>query len=212
MQIPTGKTEAEVLLTIKNIARKLYQIFKFGYHTLEDIEQQCVLFAAKALESYDESRPLENFLYIHLRNQLYNFKRNNFERPNKPCHNCPLNAYDPHLNNSISGCTAFENKHDCVPYINWYNRNLPKKSLMAPNGLDSCSEKDLAYKNKENDIDSKLIFELIDQNIPLDMRADYLKVKNGIKIGKKRLEEIVIEIREILINNGYSEESWGVFD
>ena len=81
-------TEEEVLETIEKIANKLCYKFKFGYHGVEDMKQQATLFALEGLDSYDEKRPLENFLWTHVRNRLFNYKRDNFERPDKPCFSC----------------------------------------------------------------------------------------------------------------------------
>ena len=88
--IPNGMTEKQVIQIINNIANRLAGKFKFGYHDLEDMKQQARLFAWEGMENYDGIRPLENFLWTHVRNRLYNFKRNNFGRPDKPCDSCPF--------------------------------------------------------------------------------------------------------------------------
>ena len=90
MTIPSNMTEEQVIQTIDNIANRLASKFKFGYHEIEDMKQQARLFAWEGLKNYDGIRPLENFLWTHVRNRLYNFKRNNFGRPDKPCDTCPF--------------------------------------------------------------------------------------------------------------------------
>ena len=71
---------------IERVSSRLAQKFRFGYHTIDDMKQQAALFAWEGIyDSWDDSRPLENFLWIHVRNRLYNFKRNNYGRPEKPC-------------------------------------------------------------------------------------------------------------------------------
>jgi DNA-directed RNA polymerase specialized sigma24 family protein len=75
--------ESEFLDIVDRIANKLSRKFLFGYHTVDDMRQQCYLEALKGLENYDHSRPLENFLWIHIRNRLFNYKRDNYTRPDR---------------------------------------------------------------------------------------------------------------------------------
>ena len=39
------------------------------------MKQQAAIFALEGLEKYDNKRPLENFLWTHVRNRLFNYKR-----------------------------------------------------------------------------------------------------------------------------------------
>ena len=65
--IPQGMSESQLIQIINNIANRLAGKFKFGYHDLEDMKQQARLFAWEGLEHYDGVRPLENFLWTHVR-------------------------------------------------------------------------------------------------------------------------------------------------
>ena len=77
--------EAEFLEVLDKITKKLIHKFRFGYHNAEDMKQQASIFALEALDRYDGKRPLEIFLWTHVRNRLFNFKRNNYQRPDSPC-------------------------------------------------------------------------------------------------------------------------------
>lgn len=68
------------LATIQRIAKRLAPRYKFGYHDIEDIYQQAIIFGIEALASYDNIRPLENYLSVIVANKLKNFKRNNYIR------------------------------------------------------------------------------------------------------------------------------------
>ncbi|NDC96549.1 sigma-70 family RNA polymerase sigma factor, partial [bacterium] len=100
-----GVDESDFLNIVNIITKKLAYKFKFGYHDIEDMHQQIIIFAIEGLKNYDHKRPLENFLWTHVRNRLFNYKRDNYQRPNKPCLTCPL--YDPHFKQSSSGCTQY---------------------------------------------------------------------------------------------------------
>ena len=79
MKTTKKKVTDEAFLEALNIVTKrLVYKFKFGYHEIEDMKQQAAVFAIEALEKYDHKRPLENFLWVHVRNRLFNFKRDNF--------------------------------------------------------------------------------------------------------------------------------------
>lgn len=72
----------EVLETIRQIAKKLAPKYTFGYYDTEDIEQEAILIGCEGMSRYDPSRPLENFLYVHMNNRLKTFKRNKYFRLN----------------------------------------------------------------------------------------------------------------------------------
>ena len=197
MTIPRGMTEEQVIQTIDLIANRLAGKFKFGYHELEDMKQQARLFAWEGLENYDGVRPLENFLWTHVRNRLYNFKRNNFGRPDKPCDNCPF--FDMSFSNSNHyGCKAFDNEEECDLYAGWLKRNTAKRNIMNTANLDI----DIKQANRLDEVlDQKHIFNLVDQSIPVLYREDWIRFVNSLKLPKARREKIVDIITQILQEN-----------
>jgi len=113
-------SEKHFLETIDKICYKLLHKFKFGYHDIEDMKQQAYIFALQGLENYDTSKPLENFLWTHIRNRLFNFKRDKYQRPDRPCNTCEF--YDKDYAKSTSQCTQFNCKINCPLYNNWYSK------------------------------------------------------------------------------------------
>lgn len=200
MKIPSGMSEAEVLAVINNIGCRLAHKFTFGYYTVEDIKQQAFIEACKGLEKYDESRPLENFLFVHIRNRLINFKRDHYERIlDKPCNKCPLKAYNKNL---PSECSEYINKEDCSLYKSWYDRNAPKKNLMSCLDIDNIDDTSESGMSRSVDIDSdiehKKFLNLIDERLPMHLRASYLKLKAGVKIPRRDKEEIQVLVKDLM--------------
>ena len=195
--IPHGMTEDEVVQTINLIAHRLAGKFKFGYHELEDMKQQARLFAWEGLENYDGVRPLENFLWTHVRNRLYNFKRNNFGRPDKPCDTCPF--FDMSFSNSNRyPCKAYDNEQECDLYAGWLKRNTAKRNIMNTANLDI----DVKQGNRLDDaLDQKHIFNIVDQAIPVYYREDWIRFVNSLKLPKSRRQNIVEIINSILEEN-----------
>lgn len=187
--------EKEFVEILAKITKKLSYKFKFGYHDVEDMKQQAAIFAIEALEKYDHKRPLENFLWTHVRNRLFNYKRDNYQRPDKPCLTCPL--YDPKFKSSISGCSKFEKKQDCDLYSNWFTRNDRKKNLMQ-----------LTYIGEDNDtpdslnmlesISNREILSILEKNFTYEYRELYLRLKNGDKLKSMELSKLKSEISRIL--------------
>lgn len=188
--------EEDFIKVLDIISKKLIYKFKFGYHEIEDMKQQAAIFALEGLEKYDNSRPLENFLWTHVRNRLFNYKRNNYQRPDKPCLTCPL--YDPNYKLSLNQCQKYKNKHDCELYNSWASRNESKKNIMQPTYIDydikNDNNFDLSMQNHE-------IIKFLDENIHSDYREIYLRLKHGEKITKQKLLKLKNHIDSLLENN-----------
>jgi DNA-directed RNA polymerase specialized sigma24 family protein len=189
-------TEQELLQTIEIISKKLAYKFKFGYHELEDMKQQISIFALEGLKNYDYKRPLENFLWTHVRNRLFNYKRDNYQRPDKPCLTCPL--YDSQLQYSTSGCKKYNDKLCCDLYNSWYHRNNSKKNLMHLNNLEDIQEIFPQKHNNPEKVSNNEIIDIIESKLNGEYRKLYLKYKNGTKISKSDLSKLVAKIQEVL--------------
>lgn len=190
-----GMTEEYFVEVIKKITQKLSYKFKFGYHEVEDMRQQATIFALEALKRYDNSRPLENFLWTHVRNRLFNYKRDNYQRPDKPCLSCPL--YDPKFSCSISGCSKYTNKGDCDLYRQWEERNNRKKNLVQMSGQ---MNEELVKDSKDflDHVSNQEIMTLLDTKLSYQYREIYLKIKNGEKVLSADVNKLKKEIFKLL--------------
>lgn len=201
----SGYTESEVVNIIYNVANRLSYKYKFGYHSREDIVQQAALIAVKCLDggdngkkkiSYDYSYPLENFLYVHIKNRLFNYRRDNYERLVRPCQSC-----DSFVNGE---CVAFNiDKLECKAYCGWYNRNQTKKNLMSPISMDIVRDEKEDNMHSQlmsmsHFIENKEISSYIDKYLNVKFRPDYIKLKFGHKLSKQKLKDLSVEIYEIL--------------
>jgi DNA-directed RNA polymerase specialized sigma subunit len=191
-----GINEEDFINAINHITKKLVYKFRFGYHNVEDMKQQATIFALEALDKYDKSRPLENFLWTHIRNRLFNFKRDNYQRPDKPCLSCPL--YDPHKQKSKSCCLEYEDKSNCDLYNSWFTRNNMKKNIMDTVNIDNITQPKNESVSFTLNIDNQEIIKLLDEKMPVTHRKTYLKLKYGNKIHKKDAELLVTIVKEII--------------
>jgi hypothetical protein len=188
-------SEEEFLRVLDNISKKLVYKFKFGYHDVEDMKQQAAIFALEGLEKYDHTRPLENFLWTHVRNRLFNYKRNNYQRPDKPCLTCPL--YDPQNKVSTSQCSKYSDKQSCDLYKSWLSRNNSKKNIMQPSYIDYDITNNVELIN---DVANNEIINFLDINIDSEFRETYLRLKHGEKIPKQKLVKLQNHINNLMKN------------
>jgi DNA-directed RNA polymerase specialized sigma subunit len=189
-------TEEQFLQAVENISKKLIYKFKFGYHELEDMKQQAMLFALDGLKKYDSDRPLENFLWTHVRNRLFNFKRDNYGRPDNVCVGCPL--YDPERKKSTNCCAKFENKNDCEIYYEWASKKDTQKNILSPTSIDMH---DSEYSNDgdiSDMISNKEMITFINDNIHTKYRETYLRLKGGSKVPKVAILQLRKHIQQLL--------------
>lgn len=184
--------ENELLNVIDIITKKLAYKFKFGYHDIEDMKQQISIFALEGLKNYDHKRPLENFLWTHVRNRLFNYKRDNYQRPDKPCYSCPL------YNKTLTSCTKYSDKNDCDLYSSWSSRNSNKKNLMHLTTIDDVKNYGNIFVDGESNIENAEIIKIIDEQLSGEFRSIYLRIKNGSKVNKSDRDKLASKIKEIL--------------
>ncbi len=77
MHIPSNMTEQEVTDQINVVVDRIAPKYTFHGYEIADIKQESFIICMEALPRYDEGRPLENFLAVHLSNRLKNFVRDN---------------------------------------------------------------------------------------------------------------------------------------
>ncbi len=196
-------TEEEVLSVIDRIARRLASKFRFGYHSVEDMRQMAALFAWEGMSSYDGIRPLENFLWTHVRNRLYNEKRNKYERPDKPCCHCPLFCE--------SACNKYDDLLECDLYRGWYTRNTAKKNLMSTIDLDAVhdeKEDNMHQLDNEHNLDKKEIIRIIEKHLPVEYREDYIRLKMNLRLRRVKRERLIIIILGILQEHDIDVKAW----
>lgn len=202
MKIPDSMTEEEVLAIFNDAISKLASRFKFGLNDEDDMRQQAMVFAIEGLEFYDEKQPLVNFIYVHIHNRLYNYKRNNYMRLEKPCTTCPLSAYIP-----PEGCSAYHDRMECKLYAGWIERNIIKRNLthtLEYEQINPNNEKNMNYNELiVSDINTREIIELIDKELPIKLRKYYQMMINGDRVNKKFKVAVQEEIIRILRKHKY---------
>ena len=122
---------------------------------------------------------MENFLAVHVKNRLNNFKRDRYYRQQKI-----KNDNLDELNNS-------------------------KKFLMDTLDIDNIrDEKEGNMRLEDEFVDNvanEELLEIIDEHLDVSFRSDYLRIRDGTYVPKPRREQIIEEITQILKDYGYEE-------
>lgn len=204
MNLPKGMTEEEFIATFDIVIKKLARKFVFGNREENDIYQEAFIIAMQGLEKFDGERPLANFLYIHIRNRLCNYKRKHYMRKEPPCTRCPFKAFI-----KPDKCSLYNDRMDCDLYERWHKRNIVKRNLTNTLEYGQVVDKENTENNMKygvdfgGGIDKKEILDLLNKELPARFRKHYTMLINGIKIQKKDEEVLKLEIIKILQENGY---------
>ena len=177
---------------MNHVVSVISHTFAFGYYEMDDIRQEARLMCMDAFSRWDRVRPLANFLYSHVHKRLYNLRRNKFMRNDAPCALC----HGGHLH---------ENGSTCEAYKKWLKINLSKKYLAQPGShahpLESNTE-DRSAKCPSYRMEMAELFTVFDKEIPLSLRKDYLKMKEGAFLPKKKERAVIQALRKIAEEKG----------
>ncbi len=136
-------------------------------------------------------------MWTHVRNRLSNYKRDNYERPDKPCLKCEERIEStPSPGRKIIQCPYSDN-YECERLRSWTKRNAPKKNLMVPVELSD----DLSSAQSTDIISTLQTYEmnhLINLHLPIRFRQDYLRLKFGLRLIKIKRLKVQEEIRKIV--------------
>jgi hypothetical protein len=198
MNIPKGYTEAQVLEILDGIVDYLAPSFTFGYYDIEDIKQEGRIYGIEALGRYDKNRgsKLKNFLYTHIQNRFINLKRDKLARPN-PCNKC--------LYYTDNNQCMYDDKMDCPKYYDWLKRNSRKRNLIEP--INNDADIIVKYETLLDKCCRKELLEIIDNNISVNKRRDFLKLLEGCSIPPFRKTKLLEEIKQIIAEH-YDDGAW----
>lgn len=190
MKLPSNISEAQFVDAVKRICQNIARNYVFGPFTLEDIKQQAFVLAIEALPRYDVSRPLENFLYVHICNRLNNLRRDFYKQTEAPCKLC---------DNRMDGDTAHTDSRFCDQHRQWLVKNSRKHRVVQPADITvSDSSSYAASDNVLEKLEQEELLVKIDKFLPVEHRSAYLKLREGVALPKAKLEELLAVLRKVL--------------
>lgn len=179
----------EIFSIVDRVCKDICKRFTFDSYDEDDIYQESILICEDIINKYDGERPLENFLRVSLKNRLMNFKRDNTTYYKFVCPECN--------NKNCKNCEY------CIKYRIVYEI---KKNINSPLNIDEIEDEQLQYNNIDEYIEYSELHQLINFHLPIEMRADYLRIMSGVYINKSRRDEIISRITDILKQNDFIDE------
>ena len=164
MKVPHNMTEREVIKEISAVIDRIAHKYTFYGYEIDDMKQEAFIMCVDAMERYDPSRPLENFLSVHLSNRLKNFVR------------------DHHFT---------KDEED-------------KKRIVMPGQLNHEDRLVDQHHDGGESLDYQQMSYILDLKLPASVRADYLKIMHDSHVSKRRKEEVLLIIKEIMEEHGHA--------
>lgn len=185
MFLPVGYTEAQVLEAIEACVRILTPQFAFPGYPKEDLGQEAYIWALEALPRFDPTRPLDNFLYAHLKRRLINFRRDRYRRADPPC----LACHEGHQHEPTRLCKIHER---------WVKRNNAKAALNKNATPPQAALETPSNDSTFNDVAIRDAVALIDKHLDEELRGSWLRMRAGCAVPRVRRMRVEEAIRRIL--------------
>lgn len=91
------------LMIVEKVADRVCAKYSFGFYESEDIRQEAVMLGLEAWSRWDQVRPWENFVAVHITNRLRSLRRDKYFRyglvdcpePRKKSNESKRNLQDP---------------------------------------------------------------------------------------------------------------------
>lgn len=189
MQLPPHihLAESDVLEMVERVVRLLAPKCRIPGHDLDDVKQEARLMCLECLPRWDGVRPLENFMFSHLRRRLTNLRRDRWRRYDAPCRACD------------SGNFCGPDGRPCELYEKWRRRQDRKSAVRNPSPMD-FPENTVVDGRADAAADAEVseLERLIDDVLPLELRPTYLKLRAGLAVDTAARRKVQAAVREIL--------------
>jgi DNA-directed RNA polymerase specialized sigma24 family protein len=186
MPLPHDIPEADFLRAVDEVVNSVARNFAFAHYYAEDVRQEARLMALEALPRYDPSRPLANFLHVHIRNRLLNLKRKIWKRAESPCPDCHKAGH------------CLRNPEHCRRYREWMGRNAAKQAIARPAPLEDGERPGRGADAAHDDASLREALARIDAALGPELRADYLRLRAGRRLSDERRRRVMEAVRAAL--------------
>ena len=200
MKLPPNIQEEEFLITLEKAVNDAIKNFTVAYFDKDDLKQEARMFALECLSKYRPNQgTLYTFIRAHIKNRLINLKRNVSFRPTAPCHICGHHDFNTSPGDR-TGCDVYEDRSECARWVKWIKSNTSKMHLSNPSPNETYPTEDDGDGVVLDDVYKNELKTLISKNIPINLRADYLKMMDGISLPIKRRTKLLAYLKGLLVD------------
>ena len=118
-------TYDQVMKQIEVVVNRISPKYTFNTYDVDDIKQEAFIICMDALQRYDQKRPLENFLSVHLSNRLKNFVRDNFYTKDEEHKKKVLKPQYLTTDDAVKYDTDYESRLEASSIKNIIDKHLP---------------------------------------------------------------------------------------
>jgi hypothetical protein len=140
--------------------------------------------ALQVFPKWDPSKPPGPFLRVHLTRRIRNLYRDRVRRSDSPCAACKKGRW----------CGRGGEGGPCEAHTQWAER-WGRKATLASGGVGSLAPDRAAPL--DDPADTELLGK-VDAELPAHLRADYLRLRQGVRLSETRRAAVEDAIRFIL--------------
>lgn len=200
VKLPKGIKEEDFLEILEKAVADATRNFGVAYYESDDLKQEARAFALEAISKFRANKgSLYTFLRTHIHNRLINLKRDIEFRPHSPCSACEYHNIGSSPTDRFNGCSTYEDRAECIKWVKWMRTNTAKRNLSSPSPENNTE--DFSDNIVMDDIFKTELKTLISRSIPNSLRADYLKMSDGISIPIRRRTKVIEFLKKLLLNN-----------
>jgi len=192
MKIPEGMTEEQIVQIVNKILDFWANTIKIPSFTAEDVRQEGWVYALLGLDRFTAEpteRNVFNFLTRHISYRLLYLKQVKEGTYKMPCKGCPFA--------DGSMCKLGEKKN-CEAWAAWNTKFERRSSYEKVVDPIEYEHNHLYEVDLDKEIDQKDIIRKIFNNLPFELRADFLRMLDGVYLITKRRLRLRDKITEIL--------------
>lgn len=182
----------EYIEAARKTARRLAARHRMAFFDQDDLEQELVLKALLLFPKWVPGRGgPEPFLRRSLSRLICNLYRDRVRRSDSPCPSCQAGTF----------CGRGEPEGGaCRPYAEWAAR-WGRKALLMRSGAGGLGEEGACEEHKSvppPDFATAELVERLEGEMPADLRADFLRLRQGMALTSTRRAAVLAAARTIL--------------
>ncbi len=193
--LPPTVTEADFIEATEAVTKRLSSRFAALFGGEDDFGQEVIVWSLEAVRSFDPARGvLAGLLYRTARNRCLNKIRDTITRADPPCSTC----------HAGSPCGA---DGHCPKYAKWLGRNQTKANIHRP--LSASVHPALVetrmcpLPSAEETTTAADISLLIDRELPVELRGDYLRMRDAdVSVPLHKRQRVQRAVADILLAAG----------
>lgn len=171
--------------------RKRAYFLNMPHLSWEDVKQQILSHINSKWSQWDQSRPIEPWIYRVATNQIANIVRNNYTSFARPCTLCPF-AQKAEGGNLCAITDSGEQSVECPLFAKWFKSKGDAHSVKLPSNIDDVPEE--STPPAETPIDYERSMSNLREYMRRELKPRFFNLYVNLYETKKTEEECAAEL------------------